>query len=601
MQSVLNLIQPKSVLAITATAGPLVIDDITRTLGMPKLKRGVGDDTQGIKIYKADRDNINVTAHFVDDHADRLNRLVAILSPKQASKEDEREGHGGCLARGSVIVYVWRQMDAEVIAEYIAAANVPGKVVVYHGGMDSGSRAKAQSQFLRGKARICVATVAFGLGINKSDVAGVIHMYLSNTPEHYLQEIGRAGRDGNAARAIALIVPEEVQVRHSLSHSDLLSRSQVDKLFAMLRKEVQEALGKLSEDRRNDVKGLCVGMSLQSALVGCECKPETVETIFSLLEARENSLLRVQGTFYGRAIVAPRKHSLEELASNEQVLDAILKCCVCVEPPAGQDKDINSKAVGFGGHNLVGQTYGSFCFSISQCANCLGPDAEPRHVFAALRRLQQSGQIEYVLDTTPGGRYIHMRLDSDAVEVLRDDDNPAYHDLIVETHTGFNVAVTTSADKVVEIYRILQQVSKVAQNDMASTEKSESLCLFQKLIREYLAKDGGKRDDSEPVTEEAAGAFSPKPTRKSLDLTVWSVVQYLQQLQRARASQEVESMSLDHRSAADYTALAVTKFLHGIAPASSAPNMCRQHNSFGSLRSVEFNSLRSVVEQVVIL
>ena len=51
---------------------------------------------------------------------------------------------------------------------------------------------------MRGKARICVATVAFGLGINKSDVAGVIHMYLSNTPEHYLQEIGRSGRDGGA-------------------------------------------------------------------------------------------------------------------------------------------------------------------------------------------------------------------------------------------------------------------------------------------------------------------------------------------------------------------------------------------------------------------
>ena len=49
---------------------------------------------------------------------------------------------------------------------------------------------------MRGKARICVATVAFGLGINKADVVGVVHLYLSASPEHYLQEIGRAGRDG---------------------------------------------------------------------------------------------------------------------------------------------------------------------------------------------------------------------------------------------------------------------------------------------------------------------------------------------------------------------------------------------------------------------
>ena len=270
----LNLIQPKSVLAITATAGPRVIDDITRTLGMPRMEKGSQDEAKGIKIYKADRDNINVTAQFVADHAERLNRLVEILSPSEG-KDGNKDAQTGCLSSGSVIVYVWRQMDAEAIAEYIGATNVPGKVVVYHGGMDSGSRAKSQSQFLRGKARICVATVAFGLGINKSDVAGIIHMYLSNTPEHYLQEIGRAGRNGDAARAIALVVPEEVQVRHSLSHSDLLARSQVNTLFKILQREVQDSLSKIPEERRDQAEGLCVGLSIQSTLFGCECKPET--------------------------------------------------------------------------------------------------------------------------------------------------------------------------------------------------------------------------------------------------------------------------------------------------------------------------------------
>lgn len=90
----------------------------------------------------------------------------------------------GCLSKGSVIIYVWRQKDTEVVAEQLIGAGVSGGVVTYHGGMDANDRSRAQSkvcytsmyllllfivlrtsvayymlQFLRGKARICVATV----------------------------------------------------------------------------------------------------------------------------------------------------------------------------------------------------------------------------------------------------------------------------------------------------------------------------------------------------------------------------------------------------------------------------------------------------------
>lgn len=593
----MDLIQPKSVLAITATAGHMVINDITRTLGLPRLNHDGCDESNGIKIYKADRDNIDVSVHFVTDHADRLNRLVGILSPVNG-KVYESNNHAGCLSSGSVIVYVWRQMDAEVIAEYISSAGVPGKVVIYHGGMDSGARAKAQSQFLRGKARICVATVAFGMGINKSDVAGVIHMYLSNTPENYLQEIGRAGRDGSDAKAIALIVPDEVQIRHSLSHSDLLAKSQVKVLFSMLREEVQDSISKLSEERKNTVEGLCVALSLQSILHGCETKPETTETIFSLLEAKDKPLLRVQGSFYGRAIIAPRKKCLEELAMSERVIDAIRKCCQCVEAPVGQSIADRNMKVGFKGHNLVGQTYGSFCFSIAQCANCLGPDAEPRHVLAALRRLQQNGQVEYVLDTTPSGRYIHMRLNRDIVGILTEENEIQYGGLVEETYEAFNLAVSTSADKVLEIYRILRLVGRVKYGEMHSKCKSASLHCFQNLIERYLAKESSEDKDC-TLHEDVRDAFSTKPTRKSLDLSVWSVVDHLKQLQKAHAASEACPISLDHQMAADYVALAVTKFLHGIAPASSPASLCRQHTAFGSLQSVEFSALRDVVLSII--
>lgn len=69
----------------------------------------------------------------------------------------------------------------------------------YHAGLSMGARKRIQSNFMNGKLRIVVATVAFGMGLNKSDVRAVIHYNMPKGFESFVQEIGRAGRDGNAA------------------------------------------------------------------------------------------------------------------------------------------------------------------------------------------------------------------------------------------------------------------------------------------------------------------------------------------------------------------------------------------------------------------
>ena len=147
----------------------------------------------------------------------------------------------GALSSGSIIVYVWRQKDAEIITEQLIGMNLSGGVVCYHGGMDANKRSKAQGKFMRGKARICVATVAFGLGINKSDVKGVIHLCLPSSPEHYLQEIGRAGRDGRPAQAVALVLENEIAHKYSLSFSDKTAQSQVKCLLLTIKNRVVQA------------------------------------------------------------------------------------------------------------------------------------------------------------------------------------------------------------------------------------------------------------------------------------------------------------------------------------------------------------------------
>ena len=90
-------------------------------------------------------------------------------------------------------------------------------------------RQSVQQLFLRGskKARVVVATVAFGMGVDKSDVHGVVHYHLPQSIEHYVQEVGRAGRDGRPAHCHLFLCNEDFLKAHSLAHSDGLDRWQV--------------------------------------------------------------------------------------------------------------------------------------------------------------------------------------------------------------------------------------------------------------------------------------------------------------------------------------------------------------------------------------
>ena len=317
IRSLIDLIAPLSVLAVTATAGPKVISDICRSLDIPTISDFSTESENGyngVKILGCDRDNIDVSCVVLPSEEARLHlvsvvffflALVVVVVPhfesfvllqlaKLMSDSSPTNKTTGPLAEGSlsgknVIVYVWRKRDAEVIAENLMASGVSGGVVVYHGGMDAAARSKAQSRFMRGKARVCVCTVAFGLGINKADVDAVVHLNLPASPEHYLQEIGRAGRDGRAAKAIALVLQDEVIVRHSLGYSDLVSRNQVMKLLTNLRRSILSANNELrlvSESHNGCFTSgtLHVALPLDATVAALDMKAESVETLLCLLE-----------------------------------------------------------------------------------------------------------------------------------------------------------------------------------------------------------------------------------------------------------------------------------------------------------------------------
>jgi RecQ family ATP-dependent DNA helicase len=169
-------LRPAPVIALTATATPAVQRDIARQLGLQNPERVV----QGFR-----RDNIAI--EVVDaPPSERSPLLWSILRGDQ---------------RTPAIIYApsRRQADdlaAELAPKYRAAA--------YHAGLNAQRRQDTQKRFLGGDLAVVVATVAFGMGIDKSDVRTVIHTAIPGSIEAYYQEIGRAGRDGQPSRAILM-------------------------------------------------------------------------------------------------------------------------------------------------------------------------------------------------------------------------------------------------------------------------------------------------------------------------------------------------------------------------------------------------------------
>ncbi|MFG2790492.1 DNA helicase RecQ [Streptomyces sp. NPDC048419] len=155
-------------IALTATATRATHQEITQRLHMPTARH-----------FEASFDRPNVQYRIVPK-ADPKKQLLTFL----------REEHAG----DAGIVYCLSRKSVEATAEFLSRNGI--EAVPYHAGLDAGTRAAHQSRFLREEGLVVVATIAFGMGIDKPDVRFVAHLDLPKSVEGYYQETGRAGRDG---------------------------------------------------------------------------------------------------------------------------------------------------------------------------------------------------------------------------------------------------------------------------------------------------------------------------------------------------------------------------------------------------------------------
>jgi ATP-dependent DNA helicase RecQ len=197
-------------LAMTATATPRVRDDVQAALSRMRL---VALDVQ--------RPNLHLEARHFSNNGEKSAALVALCRKME----------------GSGIVYATSRQRCEDLAKLLRRNNV--SAIHYHAGL--ADRAAAQDQFMSGQVRVVVATVAFGMGIDKADVRFIIHYNPPKALENYYQEAGRAGRDGLPSRCILFHAPYDKANLTRWSRQDALHVEFLRQVYAAVQRRLGEA------------------------------------------------------------------------------------------------------------------------------------------------------------------------------------------------------------------------------------------------------------------------------------------------------------------------------------------------------------------------
>ncbi|SPJ32763.1 RecQ family ATP-dependent DNA helicase [Kushneria phyllosphaerae] len=202
------------VLLLTATATPGVIEDMQRSFAIAP------DDVITTGFY---RPNLNLQVRPVAQSR-RVETLITWLAPQQVAGQE-----------APTIIYVTLQQGAETLAKALSAQGIRARA--YHAGLAAEMRDEIQQQFMHGEVPVIVATIAFGMGIDKRDIRNVVHFDLPKSIENYSQEIGRAGRDGAPSTCLMLAGRDGLGVLENFTHGDTPEREGIQRVL----EEIQAA------------------------------------------------------------------------------------------------------------------------------------------------------------------------------------------------------------------------------------------------------------------------------------------------------------------------------------------------------------------------
>ncbi|KAF6201598.1 hypothetical protein GE061_003990 [Apolygus lucorum] len=282
----------QTLLGLTATASSGTIDSLMGHLGIdPKDKESLIKDTPL-------PDNLTLSVSVTHNDVEKQDALIGLLTT-------------GCFADcSSIIIYCTRRETCDKVAGFLRTSlqiengnNKKGRLSlhaeVYHAGLTGGRRNQVQKSFMTGKLRIVVATVAFGMGINKPDIRGVIHYSLPSTFENYVQEVGRAGRDRQLARCHLFLDSRNEDLGELRRH---IYCDTIDRF--VIRKLLQLVFIRCNCDPGGDCPKHEVAFPIDTTVATLDLPQQNVSTLLAYLELNERKWIKTLPLAYTKCKVS---------------------------------------------------------------------------------------------------------------------------------------------------------------------------------------------------------------------------------------------------------------------------------------------------------
>lgn len=254
-------------IAFTATASKNIAQEVEASLGMQAPFEYFGDLLRSNLRYEVRR------CGGIKEKADHIYKLI---------KE-----HVG--QPGGILIYCATRKDVVAIYDWLKRKNFP--VCYYHGTMPDSERKASEADFFNNNKEIMVATNAFGMGVDKQDIRLIIHLHMPGTIEHYLQESGRAGRDGQPALCVLLHDPADKRLQERFLQQNAVTLNQTKAVYRTL--EGQRKLQGIPTDGEFTVNFASLKYRCSAIFRGIYSSDSSVGTAMRTLE--EFGILEIRG------------------------------------------------------------------------------------------------------------------------------------------------------------------------------------------------------------------------------------------------------------------------------------------------------------------